>query len=82
MILVDVVFPELDRIIDFQIDESVRGWDILEEITGMAAQSCGKSFSVTEQCVVMYSVDRECQIDLSKSLKSNGIRSGDRLLLI
>lgn len=82
MILVDVVFPELNQTIDFQVDENIRSWEILEEIAAMAAQSSGKTFSILEQNVMLYSVDRCCQIDLSRSLKSNGIHSGDRLLVI
>ena len=39
MILVDVRFPELDRTIDFQLNEDVRGWEIADEIAAMAARS-------------------------------------------
>lgn len=82
MILVDVVFPELDRAIDFQLDEDARGWDIAEEIAVMAAGSCGRSFHAAESAVLLYSVDSHRRLDLNRSLRENGIRSGERLLFL
>lgn len=82
MILVDVVFPELDKIIDFQFDENIRGWDIAEEIMGMAAKSCGRDFSPEKTTVLLYSVDRSRQLDMDRTLKENGIHAGERLLVL
>lgn len=82
MILVDVFFPELDRTIDFQLDETIRSWDVLEEIAGMAAQSCGRTFSPEKDNVMLYSIDKRRAVDLSVSLQHNGIQSGEQLLLI
>lgn len=82
MILIDVFFPELDRTIDFQVDETVRAWDIAEELAGMAAQSSGRSFSQKEHCVLLYSAEKGCQLDPGRTLKGNGIQSGDKLILI
>lgn len=82
MILVDVFFPELNRTIDFQLDETARGWDVLEELSEMAARSSGRSFSPEANPVALYSVDRRCAINLGVSLRRNGVQSGERLLLI
>lgn len=82
MILVDVKFPELDRTIDFHLDEKARGWDIAEEIGTMAACSCGRNFSANANAVLLYSVDAQRPLDLNRSLQENGVRSGDRLLFI
>lgn len=82
MILVDVQFPELDRTIDFQLDENAIGWNVAEEIASMAAQTSGRNFSPTENGVVLYSVDKGCRVDLNRSLRANGIQAGERLLLI
>ena len=46
MILVDVRFPELDRTIDFQLNEDVRGWEIADEIAAMR-----KVAEVTDFCM-------------------------------
>lgn len=82
MILVDVKFPELDKTIDFHLDEDARGWDIVEEIGTMAARSCGRDFSLAESAVMLYSVDNQQALNLNRTLRENGVRSGDRLLFI
>lgn len=82
MILVDVQFPELARTIDFQLDETEIGWNVMEEIASMAAQTSGRSFTPGKNSVVLYSVDRGCRVNLNRSLQANGIQAGERLLLI
>ncbi|MBQ6832067.1 MAG: hypothetical protein IJO28_05470 [Oscillospiraceae bacterium] len=82
MILVDVECPELGKTIDFQLDENVYGWDIAEEIAGMVARTCSRSFQSGEQTIFLYSVQRQCRLDLNKTLSQNGVTSGERLLFI
>lgn len=82
MILVDVKFPELDRTIDFQLDEDARGWDIAEEIANMAARTCGRTYAHNSNCILLYSVDGQRRLDLNRSLRENGVRSGERLLFV
>lgn len=82
MILVDVLFPEMDKTIDFQLDEDAWGWDIVEEIATMAAQSSGRKYSSGAYPIALYLVDGSRGLDLNKSLRENGVRSGDRLLFI
>ena len=82
MILVDVKFPELDRVIDFQLDETARGWEIIEEIATMTARTCGRQYAAAANTILLYSMDTQQPLDLNKSLRENGIRSGERLLLI
>ena len=82
MILVDVVFPELDKTIDFYLDDQARGWDIAEEIATMAARTCGRQYVPGANVVMLYSVDMQSQLNLNWSLSKNGIHSGARLLLI
>lgn len=82
MILVDVKFPELDKVIDFHLDETARGWDIMEEIATMAARTCGRDYAVESNAMLLYSVDAQRQLDLNRSLQENGVRSGESLLFI
>ena len=82
MILVDVKFPELDKTIDFHLDENARGWDIVEELATMAARSSGKEYVPGANAVLLYSVDNQRPLDLNRSLRENGIRSGERLLFV
>lgn len=82
MILVDVRFPELDRTIDFQLNEDVRGWEIAEEISAMAARSCRRSCGHNKNAVLIYSMDQKRQIDLNRTLRENGVCSGERLLYV
>lgn len=82
MILVDVRFPELDKTIDFHLDENGRGWEIVEEIATMAARTCGRSYVTGSNAVRLYTVDGQRALDLNRTLRENGIRSGERLLFI
>lgn len=82
MILVDVKFPELDRTIDFQLNEDIRGWEIVEEIAAMAARSAGRSCEPNVRAAALYSVDESRRIDLDRTLRENGVRSGERLLYV
>lgn len=82
MILVDVVCPELNRIIDFLLDETARGWDIAEEIAAMAARSASRNFKVNEEEIMLYSMETCRRLDLNKSLQENDVRSGEKLLFI
>ena len=82
MILVDVKFPELDKTVDFQLDENARGWDIAEEIATMAARTFGKQYVAGANAVLLYSADAQRPLDLNCTLRENGVRSGERLLFI
>lgn len=82
MILVDVKFPELDKTIDFHLDEDARCWDIVEEIATMAARSCGREFSLSDNAVMLYSMDTQRSLNLNRTLRENGVRSGERLLFV
>lgn len=82
MILVDVKFPELDMTIDFHLDEDARSWDIAEEIANMAARTCGRTYTHNSNCILLYSMDERRQLDLNKTLRENGVRSGERLLFV
>lgn len=82
MIMVDVYFPELGRTIDFQVDDTIRALEVVEEIADVAAQYTGRAFAPEQDTVVLYSVDKRRALDLQHSLKFNGIASGERLLVI
>lgn len=82
MILVDVIFPELNRTIDFQLEENVRARDIVEEIAVMAARSCGREFDGKKTPVMLYSMSIRQSLDLECTLRENGVHSGDQLLFI
>ncbi len=82
MILVDVIFPEFDKTIDFQLNEDVRVWDIADEIATMVATSMGRTYSSHQSAVRLYSADRQRLLDPNCSLRENGVRSGERLLFI
>lgn len=80
--MVDVNFPELKRIIDFKVDDHIRGWEIADEIGTMAARNCGRSFDAASSVIQIYSVQTKRILNLDISLRDNGIRSGDQLIFI
>lgn len=82
MILIDVEFPEMNRTIDFQVDETAAVWDIVDEIAAMAAQTCGKDYLGTERQIFLYSWEQRRALNLNLSLRDNQVNSGDHLLMI
>lgn len=81
MILVDITFPELNETIDFQLDENVSCWDVLEDVSDLVAKRYGRQYS-RDGVVLLYSAEQRTRLDLNQSLKANGVQSGDRLLLL
>lgn len=82
MILVDVICPELGKTVDFQLDENALGWDIAEEIAVMLGRSCSRSFTPGENMICLYTMERRYPLDLNRTLKENGVCSGEQLLFI
>lgn len=82
MILVDVFFPELEKAFDFQLDETVPAWDVMEEIASIVAQNNARHCSTKEHRMLLYCVETGRQINLNQTLAENGVCAGNRLLLI
>lgn len=81
MILVDIQVPVLDKIYDFELDEDACADTVLKEIQeliagreGLAHEARGKMY--------LYVPGQETILAGHGTLKQQGIRDGDRLILI
>ena len=81
MILVDIQVPVLDRVYDFELDERRKVEDLLREIISLIEEkenltSCGKKE------LYLYAIRLGSVLKRETELGAQGIKSGDRLILI
>lgn len=82
MILVDVYVPCIDRTYDFMLDENASPAAVVIEVSEMVAKKTGSRMPERFSDFVLYHADREVPVTQDKSLYENGVRDGDRLILV
>ena len=80
MILVDIQIPMLDKIFDFELDEESEAGALIEDIAELIAQQEHLSCKNNEN-MCLYVLGQEGILEKGKSLKQQGVRAGDRLIL-
>ena len=81
MILVDIQVPVLDKIFDFELDEEACADAVLEEIQELIARQEGLECEEPGK-MYLYVPGQEGILTGHETLKQQGIRGGDRLILI
>lgn len=80
MILVDIQIPMLDQVFDFELDEEMETGKVIEDISLLAAKQehliCKNS---KDMC--LYVLGQEKILARNQSLRGQGVRAGDRLIL-
>lgn len=80
MILVDVQIPMLDKVFDFELNEEMEAGKVIEDISQLAAHkenlTCKNS---KDMC--LYILGQEKILERNQSLRQQGVRAGDRLIL-
>ncbi|MDE5908412.1 MAG: EsaB/YukD family protein [Lachnospiraceae bacterium] len=81
MILVDLQVPVFDRVYDFELDEQLKPEELMKDILMLIGreEACGQS---KEAGMALYAVRLERILDLGRTLHQQGVRDGDRLILI
>ncbi len=81
MILVDLQAPVFDRIYDFELDEQLTTGELLKDILILIGEeeACRQSIEVG---MALYAVRQERILDPCRTLQQQGVRDGDRLILI
>lgn len=81
MILVDIQVPMLDGVYDFELDEKLKAGELLEDILMLVIgeEKCSQSKGAG---MALYAVRQERILNLEKTLQYQGVRDGDRLILI
>ncbi|MGN1179757.1 MAG: EsaB/YukD family protein [Suilimivivens sp.] len=81
MILLDVQLPLINKIYDFELDEDMMVSELLQKIMGIIAEKEGMEYD-PEDKMYLYAMGNERILNESYSLKQQGIRGGERLVLI
>ena len=80
MILVDVQVPMLDQVFDFELNEEMEVEKVIKDISLLAAKQenliCKNG---KEMC--LYVLGQEKLLERNISLRQQGVRAGDRLVL-
>lgn len=81
MIVVDIQVPVLDRIYDFELDEEREVGDLMKEIVSLIEEKESLR-PAREKKRYLYAIRRACVLKENERLAEQGIRNGDRLILI
>lgn len=81
MILVDIQVPSMNQVYDFELDEEMPVGELIREVMEIIAQK-EKADYEKEDKMYLYAIQHECILKEGDSLKSQQIRSGERLVLM
>lgn len=82
MILVDVYLPSIDDSYDFMLDENVAVEKVIAEISEMVSKKVKSPMLENTGDFMMCSMDKDKILDRNRTLHENGIRDGNRLMLV
>ena len=82
MILVDIYVPSVDKTYDFQLNEGISIYSVVEEISEMIGQKeHSKIVGRTDELFLCHYKTQRV-LDKKCSLKEEGVVTGDKLLLV
>lgn len=82
MILVDIYTPAVDQTYDFMLDENSPVDAVMLEITEMLAKKTGSDLPPNSGAFILYNAGRAVPVQADRTLFENGVRDGDRLILV
>lgn len=81
MILVDVQVPAMDQVYDFELDEELTAGTLAQDIGALVAKK-EKASEGGGGDRYLYSLRQDGILKREETLKQQGVRDGDRLILI
>ena len=81
MILVDVYVPVLDGKYDFELDEEAKTEILISEVISLIEQKEKLGCKMTRNRF-FYDLERERMLKQDENLINQGVKSGDRLILV
>ena len=82
MILVDIYSPAVDETYDFMLDENASLNAVMLEITEMIAKKTGSDIPPDTEAFILYHAGKAMPVQADRTLFENGVRDGDRLVLV
>lgn len=81
MIMVDVQVPVLNKVYDFELDEEMPAGELVRKVTEIISEKEKMGYD-PEDKMYLYAMRNEKILNESHSLKQQGVRGGERLVLI
>lgn len=81
MILVDIHIPLLNETCDFELDEEAEICQVLKEVLCIIARKENLSLR-DEEHMQLFALEQEDLLDKRGTIKEQGVKAGDRLVLI
>ena len=81
MIVVDIQVPNLNRTYDFELDEEMKTGELLKKIMQTISEK-EKLEDCREDEMLLYDLNRETVLSENRSLRQQGVKSGEQLYLI
>lgn len=82
MVLVDIYVPSINDDFDFLLDENIPVCQLIVEITGMLSKKLQSSAVQDDSGFQLYSMNAEKILDTEKTLCTNNVTDGCRLVLV
>lgn len=80
MLVIDVEIPDLGQVYEFELNEEKKTGRLIKEMIGIIALKEGKQVSGEEQ-MLLYAYRSESILQKELTLKEQGIRNGEKLVL-
>lgn len=80
MILVDIQLLQLGEVYDFELDDSKKTDELIAEIVTLICKK--ENIKPGEKSYYLYAMNKACILTGNLSLGEQGIRDGERLVLI
>lgn len=81
MILVDIQVPSINQIYDFELDEEMPVGELIRSVSEIIAEKENMDYCREDE-MKLYDLEHEKILNEVYSLEKQGIRSGEKLVLI
>lgn len=81
MIIVDIQVPSINKVYDFELDEEMMAGALVKEVAEIVAEK-EKMIYRQEDQMYLFAMEHEKVLNENCSLRQQGIRNGERLILI
>ncbi|MBR1692809.1 MAG: hypothetical protein IJ711_08555 [Lachnospiraceae bacterium] len=82
MIMVDIYFPAVDQTYSLRLDENVKILSLIQEIGEMMCKKYRSSPEATTDRFMLCSLQKNRVLPNHTTLAENGIRNGERLMMV
>ena len=82
MILVDIYIPVINDIYDFELNENVPVRETIDVLSDIISKKMKNPLGERPDAFVLYSLEQKRALERHLTLYQNGVKDGNRLMLI